>query len=273
MQVSMKRWSWVAAVAGLAMQANSAKAVFYTEQYEMNASPTTLAGTANGNTLSIADPTGNGTYGPEGWVYSGGIGTFLDDSNSSGNQGLAVTGTWMNGSVSYTADYKIQVLGNQAGSGGKKSLSFWTGGVGRGLQLNTNTAVFVSGSGTTGTSWGLDLSSLYRDVRVIVDGTAFTATMYWDENDNDINDGDYTHANVTTGLGGSGFWGGTTVGFALGSTGGSSTTFSNYNMDYFRVFSGGTNPNAIYEVVPEPATLALLALGAVPMMMRRRRAA
>src|SRR5436190_3232343 len=76
---------WAAALVSIGLFAGAARATPYSEQYEMTFSPDTLAGTVNGHTLGVA--TGTGTYGGSGSTFSGGIMTFLDDGNSSGNQG------------------------------------------------------------------------------------------------------------------------------------------------------------------------------------------
>jgi hypothetical protein len=273
MEMQTRKSSWVVWTVALVLYTSTANAaLIYTEAYEMNSSPTALAGTTFGNVLFIADPTGNGTFGPEGWVYSAGIGEFLDDANSSGNQGLAVGTTaqaaWLQGSSNYSADMRIQVLADQQGSAGRKSMSFWSGN-GRGLQIDTGGATFVNGSGPSAPGGGHNFG-VFDTYRVIINGATNTADLYYSL-DGDVNNGNNDNVLLTTtAMGGSGFWGGSTVGFALGSTAGSSTTLSHYYMDYFRVYSGGTNPNAVYSV-PEPAMLAMLVLGSVPMVMRRRR--
>ena len=70
---------------GLATSAMAA----YVEAWEMDYDMTTVQGTCFGNVL-IADGGGSGTYGMDGFDYAGGIGTFLDDGASDGNQGVAL---------------------------------------------------------------------------------------------------------------------------------------------------------------------------------------
>src|SRR2546423_13015954 len=76
---------WAAALMSAGFFAGEARATFYSEQYEMKFSPDTVAGTVNGFTLNVA--AGTGTYGPSGSTFAGGIMTFLDDYNSSSDQG------------------------------------------------------------------------------------------------------------------------------------------------------------------------------------------
>src|SRR5262245_2759478 len=105
----------------------------------MTASPDTVAGTVNGFTLSVGG--GTGTLGPSGSSFSGGIMTFLDDSNSSANQGFYLTGATFLGSLDFIADFRIRVLQNQQGASGggaaaAKVMSFKSGNQ-RGLHMDT----------------------------------------------------------------------------------------------------------------------------------------
>jgi hypothetical protein len=61
------------------------------------------------------------------------------------------------------------------------------------------------------------------------------------------------------------------IGFALGSLAGSSTTLANFELDWFRVESGTSDVNSVWETVPEPGTLTLLVLGGALLVARRRR--
>src|SRR5438067_175221 len=102
--------SWGAALAGIGLFAGVARATPYSEQYEMTFSPDTVAGTVNGFTLNVAS--GTGDNGPSGSTFSGGIMTFLDNSNSSGDQGyfLPSTSTLLIGSANYLCDFRIRML-------------------------------------------------------------------------------------------------------------------------------------------------------------------
>ncbi len=104
---------WAAALVSIGIYASNAKAVFYTEQYEMTASPDTVPGTVNGHTLLVA--TGSGTNGPSGSTFAGGIMTFLDNNLSSGNQGFYIGsgntgGAWMGASSNFNVDFYMRVL-------------------------------------------------------------------------------------------------------------------------------------------------------------------
>jgi len=253
--------------------AASAMALTYTEQYEFNAAPDTVAGTAAGNVLYIADPTGNGTNGPSGFAIAGGIGTFLDDASSSGNQGYAVgnntQAAWLQGSSNYTADFRVKVLVSTDDwhpNGYGKSMSYWSGN-GRGLHFDVDQAYHVNGSGVSGSVGGWNMAE-WNLGREIVNGATNTADFY-------VWNGSAYQLVASTTMGGSGWWGGSTVGFALGSTGGSSTQMCNYELDYFRVYSGGTGVDAVYELIPEPGSMLGLAAGLFGLAgfaIRRRRA-
>jgi hypothetical protein len=245
----------------------------------MTNDPTTVGGTLNGNILYVITGAGSGTNGATGFTYSGGIATFLDDSNSSGNQGIYsgdnTQSAWLQGSSNYTFDMKMQMLGTSTGgNGGQKDMSFWSSN-GRGLRFDVNGNTNFVSSGPIAPT-GSHANTAYDTYRVIVDaggsiGPVNTIYIYY-SSDGDVNNGNADNVLLTsTTMGGSGWFGGSTVGFALGSTGGSSTTNANYNLDWVRVVSGSTGVDAVY--TPDPASLALLALGAIPMMIRRRRAA
>lgn len=267
MQVFMKRWSWVAAVAGLAMYAGNAQAL-YVEQYEMNSTPELPAGTLNGNVMSATgaggSANGTGTNGPSGFVYSGGIGTFLDDANSSGNQGMRLNGAGvLLGATGYTADIRIRWLQGTAGNGGQKSMGFaGNTGAGRGLRVDSNNLYYVS-SGIAATGSGIDMTTGFKELRIVVqtDGSQSVYLLGSNTAILTVTAPGATGVNVAIDTG---------PGFFLGSMGGSSTTLSNYELDWVRLAQG---TDVLADHVPEPATLALLALGGIPMMIRRRRAA
>src|SRR5262249_42891787 len=150
------------------------------EQYEMDFSLETLAGTANGFTLALE--TGTGTQGPSGSVFSGGIMTFLDDGASSGNQGFYVppSSALLNSSPNFLCDFRIQVLQDQTGAQGAsraKVMSFKSVN-GRGLHMDKNFVQFVNGTGGVGTSSSADFNTTFVECRVIVNGTANTIDLY-----------------------------------------------------------------------------------------------
>jgi hypothetical protein len=230
----------------------------YTEIYEMDVSPELATGTATGHTLTHAD--GTGTNGPSGFAFNAGYGVFLDDSNSSSNQGLLMNdaGSWL-GHNGYTADIRIKVLMDTMGNGGEKSMGFaGEPDNGRGLLLDPGGMGYVSNGLLT--SNGIDLSSDYVQLRIVVqpDGSQ-SVYRYLD-----------TAPIITvTAPGGTGINGAVTAGpgFFLGSWAGSSTTQCNFSIDYLRV---GLGTDVMRDFTPEPATLALLALGVIPMLRRRR---
>jgi hypothetical protein len=267
---------WAVALVSIGLFAGGARANFYDEQYEMTASPDTLAGTVNGHILSVAG--GTGTYGPSGSTFSGGIMTFLDDGASSGNQGyfLPPSDTLLIGSANYLCDFRIRVLQqNLPYPGGSKIMSFKSGN-GRGLHMDKDGVQFVNGSGGVGTATGFDFNSSFVECRVIINGTLNTADLYVNTTgfvNTPASVGNYVNL-ASTSMGGSGFAGELGgIGFALGSLSGSGTTQANFDLDWFRVESGTSDVNSIWETapVPEPSALALLVLGGVAMVMRRRR--
>jgi len=266
---------WAVALVNIGLFAGGARATFYSEQYEMTASPDTVAGTVNGFTLNVA--AGNGDNGPSGSTFSGGIMTFLDNGNSSGDQGffLPSSSTLLIGSTAYLADFRIRVLQDNLPASTGKIMSFKSNGNGRGLHMDTSGVQFVNGSGGVGSASGYDFTTSFVECRVIVDGSGANTVSLYVSTTGSVNTptSNYQLLAQTT-MGGSGYapeLG--AIGFALGSTAGSSTTLANFQLDWFRVESGTTTLNSVWETapVPEPGTLALLALGGVLLVVRRRR--
>ncbi len=137
--------------------------------------------------------------------------------------------------------------------------------------MKLDRATFVNGTNPVDTAGFADLT-VWRQYRVIVNGASSTAVLYT-STDGDVNNGNGDNvAFASTNMGGSGAAGEITgIGFNIGSLGGSSTTLANFDLDWFRVETGTSDPQAHWDLVPEPATLGLLALGCVPLVMRRRR--
>ena len=264
---------WAAAVPALVLTgllAGGARADFYDEQYEMDAPPDQAAGTVNGFTLAVAG--GNGTNGPSGSTFSNGVMTFLDDANSSGPQGyfLPPESTLLSGSPNFIADFRIQILQPNQGTGGSKLMSFKSTN-GRGLHMDPGFVTWVNGTNPVGTTSNFDFSQ-FTEVRVVINGGTNMADLYVSTTGSvNTPTSNYTNLASTT-MGGSGAAGELgTIGFALGSLAGSSTTLANFNLDWFRVESGSTDVNEVFEVVPEPATSGVLIFGCLPILMRRGR--
>jgi hypothetical protein len=255
-------WSWIGAAAGLAVGANGAAgllvidSVEYVELYEMDVSPELVGGTLYGNVMEHAD--GSGTYGPSGFVFADGIATFLDDGNSSGNQGLRLNNAaGALGTNGYVADMRIKWLAGCEGNGAQKSMGFaGNNGDGRGIRIDNGWIHYVS-SGVV-TSAAVDMRE-WVDLRVVVEPDGSQAVYLWQ---GEWPIGNWTKLIEVIAPGATGVNTAITQGpgFFLGSWGGGSTTLCSFQIDYLRVG----------RVVPEPATLVLLVCGAGLLLRRRR---
>jgi hypothetical protein len=256
-------------VLALTLSAGCAYAALYAEAWEMDVDMTGAGAGVILATAMHADGGGTGTYGTDGFNYSGGVAEFLDDTNSSSNQGTAIHGAQFQalvGTGTYTVDMRIRWLSGTGGNGSQKSMGFQgASSAGRGLRLDNGWIHSVS-SGVVAS--GGVVTAEWLDMRIIV-GTDGIWNAYVGETGNLILNS--TSAGSTPCYGilnndpGNGFF--------LGSMGGSSTTDCRYLLDYVRVVANA-DPTAHFDV-PEPGSMLALASGLVGMAgfaLRRRRA-
>jgi hypothetical protein len=287
MQVFLKRTSWMAA-AGLAFYASGAQASQI--NWEMSVSPlvdtvamTNVPGTGDGfgnGTTEVASPhfsgLQNGTNGPAGTAR------FVD-SGSTGNNGMyrqTFGGDW-------SADLRINVEATTAGGGGRSIGIAYADGAGRAIAFTDGTGngftFRVVSSGTVNSANVPDNggSDGFHMIRMVLhdDAGQNTLAVYDLENDTDAGPGynwnlllfDNVNMNGATGKPGS--LSALAGGIMLNSESNSGTSSSKYLMDWLRVNNNTALTANDPIMVPEPATLAMLILGGVPMLIRRRRAA
>jgi len=203
-------------------------------------------------------------YGTGTGLVGDGTAIFWDSLSVGGNNGFIIGG-WTGG---YTFDIRVKVLESVTNSTSAKSLSFkqyaQDGTLvdqGRGVALDTN-AIRLTGNGTVRT-YGADLTD-FRWIRLSVPNDGNVYPYLWDAS---------TSTWIDLGFQGLGQSGpGAEIvraGIALGSLSGSGTTTGKFVIDTAGVDSSVAR-GAVGAPIPEPATLALLALGAIPMLRRRR---
>lgn len=255
-------------VLALVLSASSAYAL-YTEKWEMDVDMTSAGAGSIAGTAMHADGGGSGTYGPDGFDYSGGIATFLDNASSSSNQGTALHGAAFEalaGTGGYTVDMRIKWLSGCGGNGSQKSMGFaGAGGVGRGLRVDSGWIHSVS-SGVVA-SGGIDMTP-WNELRIIVQSSGLWSVYRkgtWDLVLASPSAGSTPTAGILS----------NEMGLFLGSFGGSSTTDCSFQLDWVRL-AAGTELTADHDpVVPEPGSMLALASGLVGMAgfaIRRRRA-
>lgn len=278
--------SWLVAVAGIAIFVGSATASQI--NWEMSVDPlsdtvpmTNVPGTGDGfgnGTTDTGSPhysgLQNGTNGPAGTAR-------YVDSGSTGNNGMyrqTFGGSW-------TADIRIKVEGTTTGSGGRSIGVAYADGAGRAIAFGTGTGngftfkLRHSGdfnSAVVPDNGGADGFHMIR--MAFVDDVNNSISVYDLENDTDAGPGynwnlllfDNVNMNGATGKPGS--LSALAGGIMLNSESGGITSFSKYLVDWLRVNNNTALTSTDAIMVPEPTTLALLALGALPMLRRRRAA-
>jgi MYXO-CTERM domain-containing protein len=207
----------------------------------------------------------NGVYTPYGGTIAGtglqgdGTAIFADAPTESANSGFVLGGF----GPGFTLDVRVKVLENVTQGGGKSMSILDSTGNGRGIKLRTDGLELVNGSGVV-RGYGYD-GSQWQILRFSLSGNGTVDPYLWDAGSSTF------IALGNQGLGGSGFnvQGQPAGAIGIGSLAGSSTQSGKFLIDWAyvdtNVARGGTPPP-----MPEPGTLALLALGALPLLRRRR---
>lgn len=297
MQLFFKRWSWVAAAAGLAAYSSGAMASVII--WNMSVSPAadtvpmTVVGTGDGFGNGGSDNGSphfagvqNGTNGPVGTAR-------YVDSGATGNQGMYRQGF---GSA-WTADLRISVEVSVAPSNGsmasfrattdggtnfggrtigfldRNTAGLGPNGGGNGFRLRIGQGVIGDSEATVPDS---SLSTTFHSIRLVFPGDQ-TVKLYDLEQDLDAGPG-VNYVLLKTFLVGGGSTGmdsnlTTGGGLFLNSDANNGTTAGRMSLDWLAVNNNTALGATDVAMVPEPATLAMLVLGCVPMLIRRRRAA
>lgn len=202
-----------------------------------------------------SDGTGTG-YGSGQGLLGDGTAEFGDAPYLSGNYGFYLGG----GTGPFTMDIRVKVLEDVL-EGKGKSLSFADStGNGRGMKLRPGGIELVDGSGVVRGYGPVDLTQ-WIIIRNSFPGNGTVDTLVW-------NGSAFVHLG-NQGLGGSG-WSDviTPAGVGIGSLAGSSTQSGKFLIDWVYIDTaaalGDTPPP-----LPEPATLAMLTLCAIPLLRRR----
>jgi len=151
------------------------------------------------------------------------------------------------------------------GSSTKRSMSVYDGANGRGIRIEKSGLTLVDGGGGDKGKAAVDISA-YHMIRVAVSGG--NANIY----DLESTPGAWTLLVGPIALGGSGFASETQVaegGISVNSLGGGSTSNSDFELDWLRL-DVGTDRGATGAIIPEPAALALMLVGGLPLLRRRR---
>jgi hypothetical protein len=292
MQRFIKGCACLSALAGMAIFTSGARASQI--NWEMSVSPMADTVPMSNAAGSTGDGFGNGTTDNASPVFAGlqdgthgapaGSARFVDDT-SSGNNGMyrqTFGGDW-------SADLRIKVEATTAGSGGRSIGIAYLDGAGRAIAFGTGTGNGFTFKVRSNADIPGDVVGVpdnggadgFHMIRMVLHDDAVNNTfkLYDLENDLDAGPGvnwnlllsDSANMNGATGKPTS--LGGAAGGIELNSESGGTTTLSQFVLDWLRVNNntalGATDPI----MTPEPATLALLALGGIPMVMRRRRAA
>lgn len=222
----------------------------YTSQYEFDSDtpdPSTPGGVLDADPGDIngdgrLTKTGTG-YGNLGGGIANGILHFVDNT-SSGNHGYS----WNNGgvSLSLTVDMRAKANATTAGTLERRAMGF-SGGVGinRGMRINQpgsatcplGSVIFSATDGSKGPEGCVDLNSFHR-IRVTVNAATGLFRVF--DLDNQV------ELTSTTG-GGSGPASQIIDkgGFQIGSIAGSTTTKTDFELDYFRVLLGTAVEDAV----------------------------
>ncbi len=305
MRATKNSWVlWAAALVSIGVFAAGASAAQI--NYEMSVSPLSDTVPMTNVTGSAGDGFGNGTTDNASPWFAGlqngtngtaGTARFVDSSDTSGNNGMLKQGF----AGGYTVDMRIFVELSTTGAGGdpngrtamavseannhSRAISFLNSndaGLG-GPVAAPNAFRFRIGINVTGT--GTEEISVpnnpanptsFHMVRMVIPNNT-TLKLYDLENDLDPGAGvNWNLLGTYTGLTGntgrpSSLNSTTTGGIELNSESGGNTRSSKFSLDWLRINDsaalGATDPI----MVPEPATLALMITGLLPLMMRRRR--